>query len=158
MQNYLRLTCLLVLLAWNAPVFAAECITFEKWHPRADAITDSVWISDGNDPRYFTYTADRDDPFLFLSSVPVPAGRYTFTADFHVKDTPVPVVFTLDNAKMRDGSPLEVTISSGLSASVSTEGLELPTDASVTLRARAATTFRAEVSAAVGNARLCPIE
>lgn len=158
MRSNLRLACLLALSAGAQPALARDCIEFEQWNARADAITQSVWISEGKDPRYFTYAADENDPFLFVSSVRVPDGQYTFTADLYVKDTPIPVVFTLDNAKTREGSTVEIAVPSGLSASIIAEGIKPEGDAYVTLRARAAPTFRAEISAAVGKARLCPTE
>ncbi|MCZ7929175.1 hypothetical protein [Agrobacterium pusense] len=158
MRSYWKITCFLAFSTGAQPVLAGECIEFNQWNARADAIAESLWISEGSDPRYFTYAADENDPFLFISIVRVPQGRYKFTADLFVKDAPTPVVFTLDNAKTRDGSTVEIAVSSGLSASVVAEGLEPEGDGTVTLRARAAPTFRAEISAAVGKARLCPSE
>jgi len=158
MRSYWKITCLLALSTGAQPVLAGDCIEFDQWNARAGAIAESVWISEGNDPRYFTYAADENDPFLFISRVRVPQGRYKFTADLYVKDTPTPVVFTLENAKTREGSTVEIAVSSGLSASVVAEGLEPEGNANVTLRARAAPTFRAEISATVGKARLCPSE
>jgi hypothetical protein len=137
--------------------FAATCVDFDQWIPRADAAVDSVWISEGNNPRYFTYDADDGDPFLFVSNAVVAPGTYKFTAELEVKDSPSPVSLTLENALTREGATIQASVSSGLKTTLEAEVVQQEGSERVVLSVRGDTTFRARISAAVGNARLCPV-
>lgn len=151
-------TILIFVFLSAPPSFANECMLFDKWSARADAVADSVWISQGNSPRFMTYDADQNDPFLFESSLEVAPGLYEFTAEFHVKETPSPVLFSLENATTREGSYVQVSVSSGVTASVTAPGIQPSEGPRVVLRARAEASFRAQISAAVGRAQLCRID
>lgn len=90
---------------WCSTSYAQQtrnCITFDKWSLRADAIVERAYINP--ETNLFEYTTSDDDmSYVFYSFAQLPKGKHRLVVNLRMGNSPAPFTVTVTGVQRANG-------------------------------------------------------